>query len=776
MARRAARARLARPTATAIDARRAAGQPVGRPHLAAGRVRRATASACERRRAWPSCSALLDAYLIPGCPAYRRRTIPTVPEAIDAHPRRRRRRGLGAPVLGPRRRPRGAATRSSASRGAGLDGVEVFYATHTREQTLLLDEPAAELGLLTTGSADFHGPDHRHFAASAPSSCTAHEPNLGPIAALALGRSAARAAREPSASSASSSLRLSCSDARVSSTRSCAGAQRARADAPRAASSRSCVERGRRCGRARARRRRRTRRRAATARRARGRGRAPPSARAAPRACRARPPRGACARGPWRSELELVVERALDRRRRACAPAARARSSSAIHGPAGDLAAQRAARDRLGAGAQRRPVAERERAARARRRRARAARRRRRRPARRRGAPAARRSRSTDGASKRTCWQREAIVGRTSPGRLVSRMRCANDGGSSSVLSIRLAAWSLSSSACSMTNTRRRASNGVRAAPATTGLVDVADEDPGRARGRDPGQVGVRAVLDARGRAGRVGRALGQQRGGERARDRALAAARRAREQVGVARRAAGRAAPRRGRRGRADGARCPGSISRERYRRGGARPAHHDRGDRRGRQDDAGRRAARRARARAAGRRCCASRAASRCPSASATLVKDPALRCDPRAEALLYAAARAQLVDERLRPLLDGGDVGAARPLRRLVARLPGRRRAGSGVEAVAALNDFAHRRPDARPHAAAARRPRHRRARARSGRDEAPDRLEREERGVLRRRSPPPTTSSRPPSRSASACSTPTTPPERVLALALDGAGAT
>ena len=37
--------------------------------------------------------------------------------------------------------------------------------------------------------------------------------------------------------------------------------------------------------------------------------------------------------------------------------------------------------------------------------------------------------------------------------------------------------------------------------------------------------------------------------------------------------------------------------------------------------------------------------------------LVQDPALRCDARAEALLYAAARAQLVEERLRPWLDAG-----------------------------------------------------------------------------------------------------------------------
>ena len=37
--------------------------------------------------------------------------------------------------------------------------------------------------------------------------------------------------------------------------------------------------------------------------------------------------------------------------------------------------------------------------------------------------------------------------------------------------------------------------------------------------------------------------------------------------------------------------------------------------------------------------------------------LVKDPSLAVDPRAEALLYAAARAQLCSERVVPLLDAG-----------------------------------------------------------------------------------------------------------------------
>jgi dTMP kinase len=72
-------------------------------------------------------------------------------------------------------------------------------------------------------------------------------------------------------------------------------------------------------------------------------------------------------------------------------------------------------------------------------------------------------------------------------------------------------------------------------------------------------------------------------------------------------------------------------------------------------------------------------------------TLVKDPGLRIGARTEALLYAAARAQLVEERLQPLLDDGRLvlldrfvdsslayqGAARAL---------------GIEEVRAINRFA------------------------------------------------------------------------------------
>jgi len=70
--------------------------------------------------------------------------------------------------------------------------------------------------------------------------------------------------------------------------------------------------------------------------------------------------------------------------------------------------------------------------------------------------------------------------------------------------------------------------------------------------------------------------------------------------------------------------------------------------------------------------------------------VLTDPALDIDPRAEALLYAAARAQLVAEQLRPLLDRG---ATVVLDRFVdssLAYQGAAR-GLGVEEVRALNAF-------------------------------------------------------------------------------------
>jgi dTMP kinase len=71
--------------------------------------------------------------------------------------------------------------------------------------------------------------------------------------------------------------------------------------------------------------------------------------------------------------------------------------------------------------------------------------------------------------------------------------------------------------------------------------------------------------------------------------------------------------------------------------------------------------------------------------------LVKDPSLTVDPRAEALLYAAARAQLVHEKLLPLLEAGrDVLLDRFVDSSLAYQGAGR--GLGVAEVAELNRFA------------------------------------------------------------------------------------
>ncbi len=71
--------------------------------------------------------------------------------------------------------------------------------------------------------------------------------------------------------------------------------------------------------------------------------------------------------------------------------------------------------------------------------------------------------------------------------------------------------------------------------------------------------------------------------------------------------------------------------------------------------------------------------------------LVKDPGLRIGPRAEALLYAAARAQLVEEAVEPALEAGSwVLLDRFVDSSLAYQGGGRELG--VEEVRAINQFA------------------------------------------------------------------------------------
>jgi 3',5'-nucleoside bisphosphate phosphatase len=170
-----------------LAARSDAGKPIGRPHLAAAVLAHPANAARLADEGHADVSSFIPAYLIPGAPAYLPRARPSVPEAIGwihdagglavwAHPFWDLE--LDEEVL--------AAIDGFAA--VGLDGVEAFYPTHAEAQAVLLSGRCAELGLLATGSSDFHGPEHRLFSRFRAFDLHGRAPNLGPIVATADGQ------------------------------------------------------------------------------------------------------------------------------------------------------------------------------------------------------------------------------------------------------------------------------------------------------------------------------------------------------------------------------------------------------------------------------------------------------------------------------------------------------------------------------------------------------------------------------------------------------------
>jgi 3',5'-nucleoside bisphosphate phosphatase len=160
-----------------LKRRSAAGDPLGRPHLAHAILDHPANAERLQAEGIAGLKELFPAYLVPGVPTYVARTRPTVGEAIEllhaaggvavwAHP--------FWDVQDPE------TVRSMLERfaGLGVDGVEAFYPTHTREQVDLLCDVAEKLGLLTTGSSDFHGSEHKTFAGFRAFELYGHEPRL----------------------------------------------------------------------------------------------------------------------------------------------------------------------------------------------------------------------------------------------------------------------------------------------------------------------------------------------------------------------------------------------------------------------------------------------------------------------------------------------------------------------------------------------------------------------------------------------------------------------
>jgi predicted metal-dependent phosphoesterase TrpH len=166
----------------ALQQHRESGRSVGRPHLAAAVFAHPDNAERLRAQGLSNSTELLVAELIEGAPAFRGRTRPTMSDgiaaihsaggvAVWAHP--------FWDITDPGEVLEGI-DRFAAQ---GLDGVEAFYVTFTREQTLLLADACAQRGLLSTGSADFHGPEHPRFNALRAFDLYGCTPNLGALVA-----------------------------------------------------------------------------------------------------------------------------------------------------------------------------------------------------------------------------------------------------------------------------------------------------------------------------------------------------------------------------------------------------------------------------------------------------------------------------------------------------------------------------------------------------------------------------------------------------------------
>jgi 3',5'-nucleoside bisphosphate phosphatase len=166
-----------------IAERVSAGQPIGRPHLAKAALGHPANADRLREERIDDVGSFIRAYLIEGRPAFRLRETPTVEQAVAAiH------QAAGVAVWAHPfwdvSAPGEALATVDRFQALGMDGVEAFYITHTREQTELLARRCGELALLSTGSADFHGPENELFCRFMAFETHGIEPNLGPIAEL----------------------------------------------------------------------------------------------------------------------------------------------------------------------------------------------------------------------------------------------------------------------------------------------------------------------------------------------------------------------------------------------------------------------------------------------------------------------------------------------------------------------------------------------------------------------------------------------------------------
>jgi hypothetical protein len=124
------------------------GKSVGRPHIAAVLIKKGYVKTKQEA---------FDRFLAKGQPAYVSRFVASSEESINQiHSAR----GLAILAHPPYLLPKDEAELESTVRdlkAKGLDGLEVYFSTHTADQTAMCLRVAKKLDLVISGGSDFHG-------------------------------------------------------------------------------------------------------------------------------------------------------------------------------------------------------------------------------------------------------------------------------------------------------------------------------------------------------------------------------------------------------------------------------------------------------------------------------------------------------------------------------------------------------------------------------------------------------------------------------------------
>jgi 3',5'-nucleoside bisphosphate phosphatase len=129
---------------------------VGRPHIAKPAMRRLD---------WQgTVGEFFEEWLVPGGKAFVSRRWPTAEEAVALIHEAGGVAVVAHPYWDVSEPESVRDLAESLLRDCGLDGIETFYPSHTKEQTAHCLALCEELGLTPTGSSDYHGPTHKTFS------------------------------------------------------------------------------------------------------------------------------------------------------------------------------------------------------------------------------------------------------------------------------------------------------------------------------------------------------------------------------------------------------------------------------------------------------------------------------------------------------------------------------------------------------------------------------------------------------------------------------------